>query len=104
MPLFREAAKSKVDLHFSELAKSNPHRDAARQRKRIAAQQLLAGQPVTSLDFEASLRRISSEELAQLVLSKPDELQDRENNRQQLLIKISTANTPQELDEITNGI
>jgi hypothetical protein len=100
MPLFREAARNKVDLHFNELAKSNPHRDAARQSKRLAAQRLLAGQSVTSLDVEASLRGITSQDLAQLILSKPDELQERENARQQLFVKIAAASTPQELDGI----
>jgi hypothetical protein len=100
MPLFREAARNKVDLHFSELAKSNPHRDAARQSKRLAAQRLLAGQAITSLDVEAALRGMSSTDLAQLILSKPDDLQDRENTRQQMFKRIASASTPQELDEI----
>lgn len=104
MPLFREAAKNKVDFHFNELAKSGLHRDAARQQKRLAAQRLLAGQDVTSLDVEAAARGISPQQLAQLVLSKPDELQDREDNRQRLFAAIAAAKTPQELDAITSGL
>jgi hypothetical protein len=102
MPHLRERARWRVDAQFN--AQAMPHRDAARAAKRAAAKRVLAGESEASLDEEAALRAVTALELAALILSKPDELQEREIKRQRLLKAIADAATPAGLDAALVGL
>ncbi|WP_370095748.1 hypothetical protein [Bradyrhizobium yuanmingense] len=103
MPVLRLAARDKIDLHLSEQAQHRAHRELAHAAKRVAAQQLLAGEPNTDLDFEASLRGITPLELAQVIVSKPNTLMQRENQRQAAFAEIAAATLPAQLDAIVEA-
>jgi hypothetical protein len=53
-----------------------------------------------NLKAEADLRQISVDQLASLILSKPDATAQRELLRQQTMLRIDKAQTPEELDAI----
>jgi len=103
MPVLRLAARDKVDLHFSEQAQRRSHRELAHAAKRTAAQQLLAGEINTDLDFEAGLRGITPLDLARIIVSKPNTLMQRENMRQAAFAEIAAATLPAELDAIVEA-
>jgi hypothetical protein len=104
MPLLRIAARDKVDMAFNADAQRHLHRNAAHVAKRAAAQRLLAGEPVTALDEEAALRGLSSADLARLILTKPDEIMEREVCRQRVFAAIAQAATPAALDDIVKNL
>jgi hypothetical protein len=100
MPVLRIAARDKVDMMFNDLAQRTLHRDAARAAKRLAAERLLGGESIATLDAEAALRGISPVELALIIADKTDELQGREDRRQRIFKAIEEAATPQALDDL----
>jgi hypothetical protein len=104
MPLLRIAARDRVDLWFNDVAGRALHRDAAHVAKRAAAQRIVAGETLTALDEEAALRGLSSADLARLILSKPDEIMDREVGRQRVFAAIAQAATPAALDDIVKNL
>lgn len=110
MAILRLNARDLVDNYFNSI--HSTHKEAARTAKRVAASQFVinidhSGGVKTvpsSLDHEAALRGLSTYGLAQLILSKPDEVQQREDRRQSLFAAIERAATPQELDAITSRL
>lgn len=93
MPGLREQRKERVNQSFASLA--NAHLDAAYAQKRQWA--LTEDE---RLKPEADLRGISVSELAFAILSKQDILAERELKRQQIMLRIDAAKTPDELDKI----
>lgn len=78
--IVRTDALKRLEEYFALLAVANGHKDLAYARKRQIAGNLDNVTP----DFvqEAILRKLSIEDLAQLVLSKPDTIGEREMQRQ----------------------
>lgn len=101
MATLRLSARAKVDNYFNMVFST--HKEAARAAKRVAATQFVAGQ-LSPLDYEAGVRGISTADLAKLILSKPDEVQQREDRRQSLFAAIGKAATPEDLDAITSRL
>ncbi|MCB1393241.1 hypothetical protein [Nitrobacter sp.] len=100
MPALRRDAKSKVNMHFNNLAQT--HRDAAYAMKRATAG---AGAPFPDWFMqEAELRRITATALASLILSKPDVLSQRELRRQRVMLTLDNAKTPAEIDALVRDI
>jgi hypothetical protein len=96
MPALREAKKERVNAAFNEWAASTAHVDQAHAQKREWAK---ARDP--RLQAEADLRGMTLDDLAALILSKPDELAAREAKRIAIMVKIDKATTPAELEAIT---
>lgn len=109
MPALRRARVEAVNRSFNAIAAEQLHRDQAHAAKRAEASAIVAGVasadpfgPVASDEFaaEAALRNIAVIELAQLVLSKPNEAAQRELRRQQIMARIEAAATPADLDNV----
>jgi hypothetical protein len=96
MPALREAKKERVNAAFNDWAASTAHLDQAHAQKREWAS---ARDP--RLQAEAELRGMTLDELAALILSKPDNLAAREAKRIAIMVKIDRATTPAELEAIT---
>jgi hypothetical protein len=96
MPVLREAKKERVNAAFNDWAASTAHVDQAHAQKREWAS---ARDP--RLQAEADLRGMTLDQLAALILSKPDELAAREAKRIAVMLKIDRATTPAELEAIT---
>jgi hypothetical protein len=96
MPVLREAIKQRVSAAFDELAARSVHVDQAHAQKREWAK---ARDP--RLQAEADLRGMTLDDLAALILTKPDELAAREALRVAIMVKIDKATTPAELEAIT---
>ena len=96
MPLLRQAKKDRVNAGFNDVAASAAHVEQAHAQKREWAR---ARDP--RLQAEADLRGMTLDELAALILTKPDELAAREALRIAIMVKIDKATTPAELEAIT---
>ena len=105
MPALREARKAAVNENFSKIAATNLQRDMAHAAKRIEAQAIVGG-AVASAEFaaEAELRGITPLELANVVLSKPNEAAQRELRRQQIHALIEAAKTEPELNFVDSSL
>jgi hypothetical protein len=95
MPAMRQAKKDRVNAGFAVTAAASLHVDQAHAQKRAWAE--VNDQ---RLKPEADLRGISVADLAALILSKSDAVAARELRRQQIMMHIEAATTPQELDQI----
>jgi hypothetical protein len=95
MPALRQAAEDSLDVAFNAMAAQAAHLDAAHAQKRQ-----WAATKDPRLKPEADLRGMTVEDLAALILTKPDELGAREAQRVALKLRIRAATTPQELDAI----
>ncbi len=98
----KRAAIARVNAHFVALGASVAMQESAWNRKRDIARRH-GNDRTYDFDAEARLRGLSSDELADLILSKPDPaaLADaRELQRQTALLAIDAAKTPAELDTV----
>ena len=95
MPALRQAAEDRFDAAFNAMATQVAHVDAAHAQKRLWA---ATNDP--RLKPEADLRGMTVEALSALILTKSDELAEREARRVALKLRIRAAATPQELDAI----
>jgi hypothetical protein len=95
MPALRQAAEDRFDAAFNAMAARATHVDAAHAEKR---QWAATNDP--RLEPEANARGMTVEALASLILTKPDDLAEREARRIALKLRIRAAATPQELDAI----
>lgn len=105
-PQRKAAAVAAVNAHFGSTAAAAAMRESAWVRKRDIARRH-SNERTYDFEMEARLRGLSSDELADLILSKPDPtaLADaRELQRQTALIAIDAAKTPAELDAIIAGL
>lgn len=100
MPALRFTAAGKVNTHFDGLAR--PHRDAAHAMKRATAK---AGAPYPEwFAQEAALRKITPQALADIVLSKPDVVAERELHRQRAMLALDEAKTPAEISALLDDL
>ena len=105
MPALRDHAAYKMNQYFNTLASDNLHRDQAHANKRAQAAAVAAGEmPSAEFQAEAELRCISAAELAQEILLKPNDMAQRELNRQKLMLRIAKITLPSELAELTSNI
>jgi hypothetical protein len=104
MRILRDEARDKVDGYFSGQLKQQLHRDTMHALKRTAAERLIAGEQHALLDTEAQLRGMAPIDLAKLIVSKPNDLFDRENRRQTIFKMIEQAADPQALAGIFKSI
>lgn len=99
------SAVEKINTHFAVAA--NPI-DEIHTRKHEIATSVKAGEPAPdAFAQEATLRELTVEQLADLVLSKPspiDVSDERELNRQRLLLAVAAARTPADIDAALAGL
>jgi hypothetical protein len=96
MPALRQAKVEAVNRGFNVMAAESLHRDHAHAQKWLAA----LTKNERRLAPEAQLRGITVAELAALILTKPDNIADRELRRQTIMMQIDRAQTPAELDAL----
>lgn len=89
-------AERRINFHKAVSAQ-----DLAHDRKRQLAKAVMAGSSPT-LEFEqaARIEGKTPQELAALIMSKPDVMMQRENSRRELVMKVRAAKTPEELQNI----
>ena len=88
----RKEAKRRMNVGFNNLAAQNLHTDHAYAHKRAVAKDIKRGSEAPShIVQEAALRGISLEDLADLILSKPNIMAERELLRQQMSQRIEQA-------------
>jgi len=104
MRIRRDEARDKVDRYFSDQLKQQLHRHTIHELKRTVAERLIAGEQHALLDTEAQLRGMAPIYLAKLIVSKPNDLFDRENRRQTIFKMIEQAADPQALAGIFKSI
>jgi hypothetical protein len=107
MPLLKVAAIARVNEHFNRRAHELMHIDHAHAGKRRVAAAIMAGEPISEdhpFVQEASLREMNVSDFAQVIVNKPDNIARRELQRQQAIMKIESATTPDDLDAITSNI
>lgn len=95
MPSLRKAKVDQINKAFSAIAALSLHQDQAHAQKREWAATL-----DDRLKPESDLRGTTVADLAALILTKPDDIAEREARRQRLLAAIAAAKTPTELDAI----
>ncbi|ETR75922.1 hypothetical protein X566_20210 [Afipia sp. P52-10] len=103
MPALRVSATLKINADFNRRASETLHRDHAYRRKREVANAVLRGEqlePKHAFAREAEMRGVTLIDLAAIVAAKPDAIDEREARRQELLIAIDQAATPDELAAI----
>lgn len=98
MPALRAAKIEKINTIFNTMAALNLHRDQAYAQKRAWA--VVGDQQLSS---EAALRGVTVTALAQLILSKPDIVAERELQRQAVMMMIDRAKTPAGIDAVRVG-
>lgn len=75
--------------------------DIAHDRKRTLAAAVLAGaSPTPEFEKSAAIEGLTIIAFASLVVSKPDELMDKENRRRALIVQVRNAKTVDELNAI----
>ncbi len=101
MAKLRITGSAAVNLFFMRLAGEQLHRDAAHRRKREIARDVVAGKGGNpAFTEEARLRGIQPLELARQIKDRPDAIDERELQRQRLLIGIEQAATPEQIETI----
>ena len=100
MPAFRAEAIDRAEMHYNGLAVASQHREQAHRHKSEAANHIVMGYDNNDLDEEAELRGMTRLQLAELILSKPDELMPRENERQRVKFAIARAKTREDIADI----
>lgn len=89
-------AEELVNLNYA----ASPQ-NAAYERKRRLAEQVVAGGAATADFAEAAIiEGLTVEDLADLILSKPDPLMVRENARRAVIVRLRAAKNQTEIDQI----
>lgn len=94
LPMAKASRKTKVNAAFNITA--TPHLDAAYAQKRLWAEH-----DVSKLETEAQMRGMTAEALAEVILSKPDTIAERELQRQRIMKRIDEATSLQELENVS---
>lgn len=91
----RLAAEADINAHFNAVAVGRAHTDAAHRRKREEALRIAAGEIPREISFAAEAERAgkSVADFAALILSKPDDLAAREDERRRLVEAVRQAPT-----------
>lgn len=107
MPLLRISVIARINEHFNRRAVELSHIDHAHARKRQIAVALMAGERISNdhqFAVEAVDRKMNLSDFAQMIANKPDDISHRELLRQRTIAQIESAETPADLDAITNKI
>lgn len=103
-----DGARDQINAHFANMSAQSAALDTIHIRKREIAAQVKAGTPAPdSFTQEAALRDISADDLAELILSKDDPIamsDERELERQKMLLAVEAATTPAAIDEVLVSI
>ncbi|HLL28594.1 MAG TPA: hypothetical protein VKT73_13200 [Xanthobacteraceae bacterium] len=96
------SAEEAVNAHFNGFGMARTHTDEAHRRKRIEAQDFLAGANKAPVLLSEESRRtgIAVELLAKAIIKKPDEFAGREHARRALIEKIRAAKSGREIDSL----
>lgn len=105
MKFLRLRAKAMINKSINAEANGRTHIEAAHRAKRRQAETVLSGGPAT-VEFagEAELRGISIEEFAQMIVAKPDELAERELDRQRALIAVDAATSRYDIERAMDDV
>ena len=105
MPALRQGAENKINEHFSRLASLSVQQEQEHSIKRAEAQRVATGQQA-SVEFAgaAALEGLSINDLANLVLGKPDEVMTRANTRRTLILAVRKTTVPSELEQILDPL
>jgi hypothetical protein len=92
-------AELRAQIHFSA-----DTMDLVYHRKRVLAEQVLAGATV-SPEFQqaAQIEGVSVETLARTIVSKPDTVMQKENSRRAVVVKLRQAKSGSDLNGILAG-
>lgn len=94
----RAEATAKVNEYFNFIAGKEIHRDAIHAWKRgVAAAVIAGGEAPVEFAAEALMRKTTPLELAHEIAGKPNAAAVRELERQQRLLEIEAAVTPDQL-------
>jgi hypothetical protein len=78
--------------------------DLAHDRKRQLAQQVAGGAaPTAEFEKAAGLEGKTAQDLAALILAKPDVMMERENARRALIVQVRAAKTPADVTAILDA-
>jgi hypothetical protein len=100
MAALRQAAEDKIEGIFNVEATLNIHRDQEHAAKRQAAKAQLYGEKSDHLEAEAKLTGTTVDDLARVILSKPDNVLARGLRRRRALVGVRSAKTPAEIDTV----
>ena len=101
MTKLRQARSDAVNRYFARLSGEQLHRDTAHRRKREIARDVAAGKAGNeAFSAEARLRGLEPLAFANQIKDRPDAIDDRELLRQNILIGIERAKTPDEIEAI----
>jgi hypothetical protein len=100
MLALRQAAEDKIEGIFNVEASLNIHRDQEHAAKRQAAKAQLNGEKSDHLEAEAKMTGTRADDLARVILSKPNNVLERGLRRRQALVAVRTANSPAEIDRV----
>lgn len=89
-------AENRVLMHFVQDSITHVH-----SRKRAMAEQVLAGAvPSEVFAKAAQIEGVTPAALAQLIVSKPDTLMERDNIRRSIVVQLRAATTSAQLESI----
>jgi hypothetical protein len=100
-PLAKLIEKAEQRVNIQHMPQSQ---DIAHDRKRRAAEAVLAGgTPTPEFQQAAQIEGMTVETLAKAIVSKPDALMARENERRQVIVKLRQAKNQTELNQILDA-
>lgn len=99
-PLEQLVKRAERRINFQKVVSAQ---DLAHDRKRQLAQEVLAG-ATASPEFQqaAAIEGVSVETLANTIASKPDVMMEAENRRRALIVRVRSAKSPEEIEQILN--
>lgn len=106
MPALREVAETRANAHFNAVAAGSAQQDQEHKRKREIAQDVLenGGQSAPeAFQAEAQLMGMSVEELASVIIGKPDAVLERGLQRRTLILSIRSAKDPAHISALLEG-
>lgn len=106
MPALREVAETRANAHFNAVAAGSAQQDQEHKRKREIAQDVMenGGQSVPeAFQAEANLMGLSVEELAAIIIGKPDAVIERGLQRRSLILSIRSATSPAQITALLEG-
>jgi hypothetical protein len=100
MVALRKTAEDKIEGIINAEASLNLYRDQEHAAKRLAAKAVISGDASHHLQAEAEMTGTTVEELARVILSKPDNVLERGLRRRKALMAVRHAKTPAEIDAV----
>ncbi|MCK1543437.1 hypothetical protein IVB12_16085 [Bradyrhizobium sp. 179] len=97
-PLEQLVKRAERRINFQKVVSAQ---DLAHDRKRQLAQAVLAGAaPSPEFQQAAVIEGVSVETLAKTIVSKPDVMMEAENARRELIVRVRSAKTPEEIEQV----